>query len=238
METKFRKCYVLREVQIDMDSLKKGDMFRLDKASPTDVVNDVQWSLANEDAKMCEPNGNAIVQATLIAFVAQSIIKFKSALGVKCTSEPTPLEDDDEDDDDEDYDDDDDDDDEEVKYTFLEDEKYTTSQRKRLVGYKRAKAQAFLENKLGWEFKSEDWSNSGSGQPETVIYDDTNIKVMGGHGQGDEFELVDEETVDLILAIETTLLRKDKDRGVKSTHYAVKRKKRSKRTSGTLIKGA
>jgi len=78
LETKFRKCYVLREVQVDMDSLKKGDVFRLDKASPTDVVNEVQWSVANEDAKMCEPKGNTIVQATLIAFVAQSIIKFIS----------------------------------------------------------------------------------------------------------------------------------------------------------------
>ncbi len=68
---KFRKCYVLREAEINMSELKKGDVFRLGKAADTDCVNPEEWQLAGADAKPCEPEGNAGVECSPLAFVKQ-----------------------------------------------------------------------------------------------------------------------------------------------------------------------
>lgn len=75
----FRKCYVLREQEVDMGKLKKGDVFRMGKAIEKDTVNTEQWSLAKQDAKSCEPEGNSVVECNPIAFVeqpAQNAIRF------------------------------------------------------------------------------------------------------------------------------------------------------------------
>ena len=46
---KLRKVWVLREVEIKFEDLKKGDVFRLGKANPKDCVNEQQWSRAVDD---------------------------------------------------------------------------------------------------------------------------------------------------------------------------------------------
>lgn len=68
---KFRKCYVLREIEIPMGDLKKGDIFRLEKASETDCVNTKEWSIAEQGANPCEPDGNVGIEASPISFIKQ-----------------------------------------------------------------------------------------------------------------------------------------------------------------------
>jgi len=69
MGLKLRKCFVLKEVEIDMDKLKKGDVFRLGKASQEDCVNEDQWSLAKTDSYPAKPDGNSGVDANHLEFV-------------------------------------------------------------------------------------------------------------------------------------------------------------------------
>lgn len=61
---KFRKCYVLREVEIPMESLKPGDVFRLEAASEEDKkhLDETQWQIALSNGTECEPAGNAWVR--------------------------------------------------------------------------------------------------------------------------------------------------------------------------------
>ena len=77
---KFRKCFVLREQEIDMSKLKKGDVFRMWNTTEIGMGNTEQWSLAKEDAKPCEPEGNNSVMCNPIVFVeqlAQNAIRFQ-----------------------------------------------------------------------------------------------------------------------------------------------------------------
>ena len=45
---KLRPVFVLREVQVKFQDLKKGDLYRFDKAIPTDPVNPEEWNLILE----------------------------------------------------------------------------------------------------------------------------------------------------------------------------------------------
>lgn len=46
-----RRVFVLKSVEVDFDDLKKGDIFRLGKATIDDPVNEDQYYLAKSDAK-------------------------------------------------------------------------------------------------------------------------------------------------------------------------------------------
>lgn len=68
---KYRKCFVLREVEIDMGKVVEGDIFRLGKATKTDCVNEEQWYVATTKAKACKPKGNYEVNSKPVAFIEQ-----------------------------------------------------------------------------------------------------------------------------------------------------------------------
>lgn len=67
-----RKCFVLREVEVPMEELKKGDVFRLEPATPDDAVNvgHHEYSLAKNNASKLEnEEWNCVVEASNISFV-------------------------------------------------------------------------------------------------------------------------------------------------------------------------
>ena len=76
---KFRKCYVLREIEIPMADLKIGDIFRLEKASEIDCVNPKEWSIVKRNAESCEPEGNTQVKAAPITFTEQIVPNFTNS---------------------------------------------------------------------------------------------------------------------------------------------------------------
>lgn len=63
-----RKCYVLREIEVDMLEIEKGDLFRLDKATPDDTVDPSQIYLAEESASKTD-TGGVNLSASPIGFV-------------------------------------------------------------------------------------------------------------------------------------------------------------------------
>lgn len=67
-----RKCFVLREVQVEMKDLKKGDVFRLGKAAPDDCVNEKEYSVASGDAYSEPPEGNIGVTAEPVVLEIKS----------------------------------------------------------------------------------------------------------------------------------------------------------------------
>ena len=68
METLYRKCFVLREIQIPMEELIKGDVFRLEKASTLDCLDENKYSIATEDGKTAPEPMNAEVKAEGLEF--------------------------------------------------------------------------------------------------------------------------------------------------------------------------
>ena len=67
----FRKCFVLREVEIPMEELRRGDIFRQGKASPSDCCDEYDYNVANNDA-ILSPDGNTGITATGIALKPES----------------------------------------------------------------------------------------------------------------------------------------------------------------------
>ena len=68
-ENKFRKARVLREIEIDFDEIKKGDLFRLLPASKTDInANSEQYYVAK---KVVPADGDlpAAIDSTPVHFV-------------------------------------------------------------------------------------------------------------------------------------------------------------------------
>ncbi len=66
---KWRKCFVLRQVEIPMSKLVEGDIFRLEKTTRDDCVNENRYSIAKSDAySESEPFGNHGVKADFISF--------------------------------------------------------------------------------------------------------------------------------------------------------------------------
>jgi hypothetical protein len=66
---KLRKCYVLREQEIKFKELRKGDIFRQDKASPEDPDDETRWGIVKEDAKPTTPRGNYRVDSLDVVIV-------------------------------------------------------------------------------------------------------------------------------------------------------------------------
>ena len=73
---KMRKCFVLRQVEVDMAQVKKGDIFRLtpQDGSEDKFLDPKEWELAVSDAKPCEPEGNYVVEAEPV--VVTRMVKF------------------------------------------------------------------------------------------------------------------------------------------------------------------
>lgn len=69
-----RKCLVLREVKIDPRELKKGDIFRLLKASPSDKqCNEEEYAIAVDDAEtLTHDKDYAAIKSEPIAFVPRT----------------------------------------------------------------------------------------------------------------------------------------------------------------------
>ena len=61
--TTFRKCFVLRQVEVPMVDLRVGDLFRLEGDALADPS---QWSAVTSDAKSIEPDGNCIVNCVAV----------------------------------------------------------------------------------------------------------------------------------------------------------------------------
>lgn len=52
-----RPCFVLREVQVDFEDLKKGDIFRLGKADETDThLNENRYYMAQDHCEIHPEN--------------------------------------------------------------------------------------------------------------------------------------------------------------------------------------
>lgn len=51
MMPEVRPCFILREVQIPMEKVQAGDIFRLGKASDTDDVDEFDYFVATTDAR-------------------------------------------------------------------------------------------------------------------------------------------------------------------------------------------
>lgn len=80
MSMKFRKCFVLREQEIDMASLQKGDIYRLGKASKADTVNDKQYNICEQNAFPIDPPGNCSVVSKVVVLVPCLEIKVTNQL--------------------------------------------------------------------------------------------------------------------------------------------------------------
>jgi len=55
-KVKPKMCLVLREVEIPMAEIKKGDLFKIKKHKPKDKINESQIYLAKRDAKLIDGN--------------------------------------------------------------------------------------------------------------------------------------------------------------------------------------
>lgn len=78
-----RKVFVLREVEIEFNDLQKGDIFRLEKASPTDICNDEQYCMVVTEPRphLSKAAGQEpFVMAEPIAFVSQKLYSVKDRL--------------------------------------------------------------------------------------------------------------------------------------------------------------
>ena len=67
-----RKCFVLRDVEIKMEELREGDIFRLQPACPEDAVNvdRYEYSIAKGAAgKVPGSEWNCSVESVTISFV-------------------------------------------------------------------------------------------------------------------------------------------------------------------------
>lgn len=80
-DVKFRKCHVLREQEIDLGSLVKGDIYRLGKASETDHINEKQYNVCRGDAFPIDPPGNASVMSKPVVLVSCLEINAKISNG-------------------------------------------------------------------------------------------------------------------------------------------------------------
>lgn len=68
---------MLRQHQIDMKNLEKGDIFKTVNEEAT--TGDEGYYLALKDAQPCEPEGNAVVECVPVSFVKtlpRSDVKF------------------------------------------------------------------------------------------------------------------------------------------------------------------
>lgn len=74
MSEKYRKCFVLREVEVPMLYLRKGDIFRLE-GNIGDPVNQAGFSVADTDAQEsnCSHEQNQSITATPVHFRRQAL---------------------------------------------------------------------------------------------------------------------------------------------------------------------
>lgn len=72
MNKVIRRCYVLNEVEVPMNTIKAGDIFRMSKASSSDPIDEDQWMFADEDANINQDFDDQVaVKATPIMFVGR-----------------------------------------------------------------------------------------------------------------------------------------------------------------------
>ena len=77
--SELRKCFVLKEVEMTMPELKKGDVFRVDPIDGTDVINiRGKWKIALTDAKSRSPAGNCSLQIGHVKLILDKDLEFNS----------------------------------------------------------------------------------------------------------------------------------------------------------------
>lgn len=89
-EIKRREVRVLREIKIDMEDIKKGDIFRSLPADETDVqANPESWWMASKDAEKVSPEkGYAVVNCEPMSFVTGKFFQAKEVAMANSKSEP------------------------------------------------------------------------------------------------------------------------------------------------------